>query len=612
MRYAIFAVLLVSSLGLPDSCTQTTWTGGGGVPGPVNYWEDCFYTSSFIDPYSTPGSLFLDYKSVEHIVSDSFVGARAVYPVDIDGDEDLDVAAAGRQANEVAWFENLDGSGTAWIKHTVSSDVSGAIYVVSSDIDADGDPDLIASAHGANQVLWWENVDGFGTLWTERIIDADYVEPTIICARDIDGDTDCDVVVKSNEGGQYDVCWWENDGSGQGWEKHVVAEDMEGLRGIDAGDVNGDGSVDILGVGFSFSLNAGWWENVNGSGLEWEFHEINTGLINARSIKAVDFQSDGKMDVLIGAYYYDGGVYWFCNEDGLGTDWERYEIDVDDCEDLVSIWADDVDLDGDQDVFSTGGTESDLYWVRWYENLGSALSWQKRHVDPDFKTYGVRTGNIDGCDEVDVLGAFPIYNGGRISWWAIKDLVDGSLESSIMHAIIGSDWQSIDWTCNQPESTYVSFQLRVSSDPDNMGPWSDTLPNPCSLEGVLEDGKDWIQYRAILSTDLREVTPELEDVTVYWNPLSVEEPGDQSSPEPLSIDPNPGPGSMTITFWVAEPTAVRISLYDLSGRLVTQRSIEECPTGKNSIRTDRLRPGIYLCRVVAGGRVYSRKAVVLR
>ena len=43
----------------------------------------------------------------------------------MDGDGDLDVLGAAGFADDIAWWENTAGDGTAWTRHTVDGDFAG-------------------------------------------------------------------------------------------------------------------------------------------------------------------------------------------------------------------------------------------------------------------------------------------------------------------------------------------------------------------------------------------------------------------------------------------------------------------------------------------------------
>jgi len=103
-------------------------------------------------------------------------------------------------------------------------------------------------------------------------------------------------------------------------------------------------------------------------------------------------------------------------------------------------------------------------------------------------------------------------------------LPEGSLESSILDIQgVNYSWNDFDWNATTPANTSVSFQLRASWNYIYMGVWSDTLTSPCSLAGILQDGRRYVQYRVILSTSDPDSTSILNDVTITWNPVGVGE-----------------------------------------------------------------------------------------
>ena len=44
-----------------------------------------------------------------------------MYASDMDGDGDVDVIAAGYSDNSIVWYEDLDGSSESWSKQTVAA-----------------------------------------------------------------------------------------------------------------------------------------------------------------------------------------------------------------------------------------------------------------------------------------------------------------------------------------------------------------------------------------------------------------------------------------------------------------------------------------------------------
>ena len=78
----------------------------------------------------------------------------------------------------------------------------------------------------------------------------------------------------------------------------------------------------------------------------------------------------------------------------------------------------------------------------------------------------------------------------------------------------------------------------------------------------------------------------------------------------LVLSPNPTPGKISVSFMLCEPVAVRIDIYDTSGRVVRSAEIPGLAEGAQSMSFDGLRRGVYLCRLEAGGSVLTGSFVV--
>jgi len=78
----------------------------------------------------------------------------------------VDVVAAAKQDNEIAWWEN-DGS-QQFSKHSVDTGFSDAQSVYSADVNGDGDLDILGASPGRNEIALWENSGG-GTTAIELV-----------------------------------------------------------------------------------------------------------------------------------------------------------------------------------------------------------------------------------------------------------------------------------------------------------------------------------------------------------------------------------------------------------------------------------------------------------
>ncbi len=145
----------------------------------------------------------------QQVINANSMGAYSVYSVDIDGDGDNDVLSAAEGDWKVAWYENIDGEGTFGNEQIISDTMYAAYYVYSVDIDDDGDFDVFAASGTGDKVSWWENTDGLGNFGLENVISDSTDGVRCVQASDIDGDGDLDVLSASTNDDK--VAWYAND-----------------------------------------------------------------------------------------------------------------------------------------------------------------------------------------------------------------------------------------------------------------------------------------------------------------------------------------------------------------------------------------------------------------
>ena len=271
----LLILIAVGSMAIAETAIQTDWSGGAGIPGPVLNWGNTFDMENSVNWYSSTGELILDYSSpMEHLVTGGYVNANYAWPTDIDGDGDMDVlGAAGRYAppyffsGSIGWWENTDGSGITWTYHSVDNNFTSYPSISSADLDGDGDMDVIGAARGnINDLAWWENIDGSGTNWIEHTIPSSIQQGSSVDTADVNNDGYVDIL--STDTGNV-VVWMENvDGSGNNWTEHVIGYNNVPYD-VYGADVDGDEDIDVVVPSYDGDYIR-WWENVDGSGINWD------------------------------------------------------------------------------------------------------------------------------------------------------------------------------------------------------------------------------------------------------------------------------------------------------------------------------------------------------
>ncbi len=229
-------------------------------------------------------------------IGNDFSDAFTIYPADIDGDLDLDVVVGGNFSGKLAWFENVAGDGSIWDPHAVRPSIDDPRTVAAADLDGDGDMDILHGGAVGSYVAWWENRDGDGSAWVGHRISTESNAIFSLRAADVDGDSDLDIVGSAN--GATTVRWWENlTGAATRWVEHPIAEGLSTTDQIAPWDIDGDGDLDVVGTGMSGDQVL-WWENASGDGTGWVERVVASGLSDAVAVAVADLNADGSLDIV--------------------------------------------------------------------------------------------------------------------------------------------------------------------------------------------------------------------------------------------------------------------------------------------------------------------------
>ena len=275
---------------------------------------------------------------------------REVIAADLDGDGDQDVAVAAHGLDRVLWFENLDGRGNFDSSQIVTTETDGAVTLAASDIDGDGDLDLVSGSWFDSKIAWYEN-DGDGNFGLQRIISTATQQPRHLRVGDMDGDNRPDVVVASRL--DDTVSWFKNLGSGNFGDQQKLSSTADGPQSVALSDVDADGDLDVFITSF-LDAKVAWFENL-GNGNFGAQLDISTTADRGRFVITTDMDGDGDQDVVSSSYYFeDGKVAWFENTDGKGT-FGSEKVVTTELQGPDSLAATDVDGDGNIDLLVAVG-----------------------------------------------------------------------------------------------------------------------------------------------------------------------------------------------------------------------------------------------------------------
>lgn len=214
---------------------------------------------------------------------------------DLDGDKDVDIFLAHRDAASSTWFN--DGSGN-FSTNGIDLGNSYLIQVNLGDVDNDGDLDVLLTGI-QNNMLWLNDGSGNFTAGGEIFPQTETIYD--VALGDIDGDGDVDAATATrcdpfdpNQNCSYSTSpLWTNEGSGSFLSKQSLGTGS--ASGVAFGDMDGDKDLDVVVV-HRDGVGSAVWEN-DGNGVFSIKHTLNN--LGAESVDIGDLDADGDLDAFV-------------------------------------------------------------------------------------------------------------------------------------------------------------------------------------------------------------------------------------------------------------------------------------------------------------------------
>ena len=397
---------------------------------------------------------------IQHNIG-NFLGKK-VFLADIDSDSDLDVVVYG--VTQVFWFENTDGLGNFGNKIVLDDTIDtlkAILDVAISDLDSDGDEDIIISHNGTSgnpKPLYWLENDGNAN-FTEHTI-ATYAYDTSISVADINADNTKDIIttyqsggvqyirIYSNDGNQnfttqafvndsgtsqlrlsdvdndndFDIITttyygqnlilYKNNGYGIFASEAIPATNLNDISYINVSDLDSDGDMDILFTSFNDDTVA-WLENTNGLGNFDNQTILNSNANGANCIIAYDYNNDGFVDVLSSSKK-DDKISWYKNNSNINFD---SEIILTSSINRVRSIAADIDGDGDNDVISYSLADEKITWYKNNDGLGDFGNQKLIYSDVSGSIHSIAVKDLDNDGDMDIVIGEDGSSSGSILGW---------------------------------------------------------------------------------------------------------------------------------------------------------------------------------------------------
>jgi len=341
--------------------------------------------------------------------------AAGVFDVDHDGVLDLVTdqywyAGPTFQAHEIRTPETYDAANGFSVCFAVfPQDVNGDGWMDAVVIPRNSDPTMA----GAEPVYWYENPKQADVHWTQHEVAPAVAVETAVYV-DLFGDGHEEVVMGQ---APQNVLVWAVPGADptQAWVQHAIsAPGFAGagtfVHGLGAGDVDGDGRVDVL-------TSSGWFQ-ATADRDTWKWHAVDFATNACSDMYSYDFNGDGLPDILC-ARPHDYGIHWL-EQQAVRPVAERTFVDhlIDDAiSEMHAVDMHDLDRDGVPEIVSgkrywahgptgdPGATDpAVLVYYALRRDSSGAVAFDKHVIDTDS---GVGTSlavtDVDGDGKPDVV-----------------------------------------------------------------------------------------------------------------------------------------------------------------------------------------------------------------
>lgn len=432
---------------------------------------------------------------------------------DINGDGNNDIIMTAGTYEILGWYEALDASGNfSSMKILSKQDENIAISSHITDIDSDGNVDII-TGHYDDGIILHKN---YNNKIARRVIKTSSFDRTFqIRSGDINNDGSKDIVIDSEKTATA-LSWFNNDNLEFSEEKIIYNQSSS--RNFELADLDNDNSLDIL---IPTSGKILWLKNQN-NGDNFLTKDA-FGNIDGQWFKAItkDMDNDGDLDIIAASTPHslsdtNDVIAWFENIDGLGN-FNNFNLIKDNIIDIQDFAVDDIDKDGDLDIFLIAKEEPK---ISWFENLGNNSYSEQQLITNDITNpSSIRIVDIDKDNENDlIIGSFFklgwFKNDGQGNFDVEREInTSGSGSPTSLSTFINSDgdidlfYQKTRFK-NDNGHYYFNSQLLWAKSIEN-----ETLTSNNYNEEIVK--KDYIVYPNPTSDGIIKLNKEYHNLILY-------------------------------------------------------------------------------------------------
>ena len=240
------------------------------------------------------------------------------------------------------------------------------------DVDSDGDLDLVFCNNGATRFgsgqprLYLNDGTGIFADATANLPVGNVAEQMDVLFFDFDNDLDLDIFLATRASSPNQSRLWRNDGTGRFSLQSGIPNDAASYS-YDAGDIDGDGDLDLIGINAGASNGELLLRN-NGPSAAWT--NISTNItpnpaVDDNDSRFVDMDMDGDLDLVVGSLGSRERIYL---NNGTGVFTENTVLLAAVADSTIDVKVADFDNDGRIDIITAQG-ESGAFQNKIYMNL---------------------------------------------------------------------------------------------------------------------------------------------------------------------------------------------------------------------------------------------------